>query len=258
MIKNITRNIGFIGPLSVKVVCFINEIKTQENSAFNKKKAFSKWITGSVNNKEVSITYNYATFLILDYNSSKNEYYDKKKFIMMPIFQISGLLSFLKESLKLFDLDGTFYYETIRGIKTLKLYDNKYLSSSRKFIRDCMLFGKLVIVQSETENISYEGIRIMNTHSENYFELTIDQLEELIYFLAHTDFITLSQTLVNSNILWLSNKLTEEMGMVSNSSESLYESERHAEELQIRKINNIKVPKQNIFDGLATSEIVNK
>ena len=262
MIKNITRNIGIIGPLLVKVLCFINESKTGENQGFYKKRSFSKWITGSINNKEVSLTYDYATFIILDYNSrGKEKEFNKNKNIMIPIFQVPALIKFLRQSLKMFEYDDTYYYEAHGTDKKLCLYSesSKYITVSKMFIRDCMLSSQLTIVHFEYENKDYEGLRINNTSNDNYFELTLDQISELLYFLTNTDFITLSQTLVNSNILWISKYLISELGLSTGCSESIQENIRKAEEMRIRAINNAKpIQKTNVFDGLAANQIFNK
>ena len=165
MIKNITRNIGIIGPLLVKVLCFINESKTGENQGFYKKRSFSKWITGSINNKEVSLTYDYATFIILDYNArGKEKEFNKNKNIMIPIFQVPALIKFLRQSLKMFEYDDTYYYEAHGTDKKLCLYSesSKYITVSKMFIRDCMLSSQLTIVHFEYENKDYEGLRINN------------------------------------------------------------------------------------------------
>ena len=261
MIKTITRNLGYIGPLLVKIVCFINDSRPQENTTYHKK-SFSKWITGTMKNKESSITYDYATFLIFDYNSrGKERNFNKNQMIMIPLFQTSRLIKFLKESLRMFEYDDTFFF-TDKSETKLGLYSdaNKYKTSSKLFIRDCMLYSKLTIIHSDFENRDYEGLRIYNKTDDNFFEVTLDQIEEIIFFLEHTDFFNLSQNLMNSMILWISKQISSGFGMVTNCSDSLIENAKRIEEMQIRTVNTSAPSKQrqNVFNGLNSNEIVNK
>lgn len=259
MIKNITRVLGHLSNVTVKLLCLLNDTRPQENSKY-KKKSFSKWITGSGINKESAYTYDYATFLILDFNN-KAEGYDPKRFIMIPLFQLHQLSKFLKDCLDLINSDRTFYYSDKEETQ-LKIYAEaaSRICQSNMFIRSTMLMGRLTVIQYNEEQ-DYEGIRIIVNNKDNFFELYYTELEELIYFIDKTDFAVLSQSLVNSSILWISKNLSDELRLNLWSKDVINDSHIRSEREEINRINSTTsgaAKRVNVFSGLNTNEIITK
>lgn len=260
MIKSITRILTQFRNVTFRVVCLLNDNRPLEGSSY-RKKTFRKWITGTTKNRESSITYDYATFLIFDFNDrSKESIFSSKNMFMLPIFQIPFLIWFLKKSFSMFSDEESFYWKTNTELDIYQ-HGKELTCTSDVFIKNTTLASKLVVIPGYDDKKDMEGLRIFVNSPEYYFDIKKEDVLSLIFILEKTDFFNLSQSLVNSSIIWSSPATINELNASIVTSEEYRDYKSREENILINRINStpsIQSKKNSIFDDLANTELVNK
>ena len=197
MIKLFAKHIANIGQIKITYLVFAKK-DTQFNSQYKKPNPIRKWVTyGNM----ASISYEFAGFLKIDFVK------DNINIINLPTHQIGRLVSLFKSVIRIIETKGNkIWYQDKSGIPGLYTTTDKntYLAEFGAILKGLIRNQYIIAIPTlvkDYQDILYEGyeFRLNNNCS---FELTTDEIKDVIYILARTDFITLGQTIVNSAILW--------------------------------------------------------
>lgn len=217
-VRNTTlgRVLGQFGPITLKIFVFLIDNSTNTLPKY-KKKYFRKWVSpGNL----ASVMYEFVSFLQLDYNGPR-ETYNKDHRMSFPIFQAWKLIRVLDEAIDLIDKRGNeiFYIDKDNGDE-LNMFHvsedlaNEFIKSAFGFTGNHNIQIAPQVVVDYQDN-KYEGVRIYFDRTERYVDLSYDEVSSLKYILSKTDFVNLSQEIVNSTLLWSSTKATRELDMVT-------------------------------------------
>lgn len=214
MIKTICRDLGRIGQLGLQVLIFMTqgEITNPSYQKYKPRKAFKRFIGQG----GTSLTYDFPTFIVLDYTMSSGTYVkDHKMFI--PIIQVIKLITFLANTIRVVeDPKGELYYWDADHGNALSMYHLPADKMNEKIITLQGLAGNHNIQSYPTividyQDNRYEGAIIHFDRTENQISLSYDELRMVHYILSRTDFVTLSQAMVNTSSLWTNVGITKHL-----------------------------------------------
>ena len=262
MIKSIGRILGSYGDITLKIFIMLGQIGNQGNYKYKQKPSFKKWV--AYGNME-SITYDFSTFLQLDYNPRFNSTiaYDKNKRFNFHVHQAWKLNSFLAKTLSVIEKhgDNIYYFDSDRS-NELSMFNlspeqiEEYSIEAYGFLGNHCIKSIPAIVTDYQEN-KYEGYRLFFDRSTNFVDLSYDELHSLAYVINRTDFISLSQSIVNSTILWYSQNARNAFGMVIDTASDAQGRRAVSQEDENREIINKQLPVSstgNPFKGLFEKE----
>ena len=219
MIKCIVRDICRIGILHIGVMIFLSQRGSDaEYQKFRPRKSFRRFI-----GQGVSLTYEFPTFLVLDYSMSSGTFVKEHK-MFLPIHQINKVLTFLQKTIKIVDdPQGRIYYWDADHGNTLSMYHmssdelNRLIVIESGFAGNHRLQSYPTIVKDYQENL-YEGAVISFDRVETSVQLSYDELRSLLYILSRTDFVVLSQTMINTTKIWTDQVITKHLDIETSKS----------------------------------------
>ena len=218
MINAIYREIVRCGILHIGVMLFLVNNKTAADyQKYKPRKAFRRFI----GRNGVSLTYDFPTFIVLDYSMATGTFVKENK-MFLPIQQVVKIIEFVKKTIRVVeDPDGKIYYWDADHNNQLAMYHlsaddmNKLIVSEYGLSGNHVLQSYPTIVKDYQDNL-YEGAVIRFDRTENSVMLSYDELRALHYVLAKTDFITLSQAMLNSTKLWTDKGITKHLDIDTN------------------------------------------
>ena len=249
MIKTILRELCRVGQLRIQIMLFLTSTDSY-NTQFKPKKSFKRFIGQS----GVSLTYDFPTFIVLDYTMSTGVFVkDNKMFI--PLHQVPKLCRLFRKTIKVIDdPNGKIYYWDADHGNKLCMYNipaeqlKGLINIEYGFSGNHIIKTTPTIVRDYQDNL-YEGAAIYFDRHENRVDLSTDELYAVYYILERTDFITLGQALVNSLSVWANPAITKHIDIETVRSSDL----RQRDDLNRA---NIEQPSSqgvtNVFGGLKT------
>jgi len=213
MIKTIFREIVRCGVLHIGVMLFLTNSKTAADyQKYKPRKAFKRFI----GRDGVSLAYDFPTFLVIDYTMASGTFVKEHK-MFLPIPQVIKVIDFIKKTIRIIeDPDGKIYYWDADHNNQLAMYHLSAEDMNKLVVTEYGLSGNHVlqsnptIVKDYQDNL-YEGAVIRFDRTENSVMLSYDELRSLYYILSKTDFITLSQEMLNSTKLWTDKGITKHL-----------------------------------------------
>lgn len=253
MIKSIGRVIGKFGDITLKTFVIFNDDKS--NNKYHSNPAFKKWISYGM---DQSLIYEFVTFIQLDYNRPYTQY-DRNKRFNAQISQIWRLLDFLENTLYIIKKYGNeiFFIDSDNGGR-LSMYNidrehiEKYRNFSYGYLSNRTIESIPAIVYDYQEN-AYEGYRLYFNNHDNYVDVSYDELSSLYYILKKTDFVNLSQNMINSTILWYPKDINKDLNMVTESAASSNGNKNFVSSTKESTVIENQLPftkSNNIFEGL--------
>lgn len=257
MIKSIGRILGKFGDITLKIFIILGD--TNSNANYKPKPSFKKWIAyGQIE----SITYDFTTFLQLDYNKDYKSY-DKTKRFNFHISQVWKLNKFFSNTISVIrDYGNEIYYLDKDNGNRLSMFrlDNdqiqKFTITSFGYMSNHCIRSIPAIISDYQDN-QYEGYRLFFDNSDKFIDLSYDELCSLSYILKKTDFINLSQAIVNSTILWYSQNARNDLRMTIDTAADAYSKQATAINTYNENIIDKQLPYSrpaNVFKGLVGKE----
>lgn len=248
MIKTIIRDICKLGQLKLSVMVFLtsSEIGT---SQYKPRKSFKKFI----GQNGVTLTYDFPTFVVFDYTMCTGTY-NKDQKIFVPIQQVAKVLKFINKTIKIVDDDdNNIYYWDADHNNRLSMYVirhedlDKITTTIRGIAGGHVIRSIPTIVHDYQENL-YEGATIYFDRTEISVDLTYDELYTLQYILYRTDFVLLSQEMVNSTNIWTDKVITKHLDIDTTTSGDIR---------QRKDLSNSSINQPNInYRGSVFNELV--
>ena len=252
MITTITREICKVGILRINVMVFLSKHDNGEYAKFKPRKSFKRFI----GQQGVSLTYDFPTFLMFDYTMCSGSFVKEHK-MFIPIPQVTKVISFLKKTLAVVDdPEGRLYYLDADNGNKLSMYHLSAEDIKRVVITESGFSGNHrlrsypTIVKDYQENL-YEGSVICFDRRENTVQLAYDELRALLYILSKTDFVTLSQSMVNSTLIWTDREITKHLDIETVKSTD-YRQKLDLNESAEKREQPKPMYGNNVFSGLAT------
>lgn len=217
MINTIYREICKIGTLRIGTILFLKSMSNLDYTKYKPSKAFKRYIGQS---GEVALTYNFPTFIVIDYTMSSGTFMkDHKLFIALG--QLAKLERFLRRTMKVVeDPNGSiFYLDADRGNK-LCMYNLSSEDLKKVIIREGGFSGTHVLqsyptIVTDYQENSYEGVTICIDRKENTVNLSYDELSALYYVVSKTDFVNLGQAMINGLSVWANTAITKHLDIDS-------------------------------------------
>lgn len=210
MIRSISRSLHKFGEITIKASVVLN---SSPSPNYRPKKAFRLWVAKG---NETSFYYDYATFITLDF-LKYGETYDKNKRFSLFSCQVWKLIQAIDAGLEFLNKNDVFYIDKDTKKTCLYAESKKYKYLSKGYISNGIIMVEPVVV-TDASDITYEGLRFSFNRLNNFVDLSIDEVQGMRYLLAHTDFMVLSQVMVNSLLTWQSDKLKQSLSLEESSS----------------------------------------
>ena len=137
--------------------------------------------------------------------------------MFLPMSQTVKIIRFIKRTIRVVeDPDGKIYYWDADRRNQLAMYQipademNKLLVNEFGLAGNHALQSYPTIVKDYQDNL-YEGAVIRFDRSENSIQLAYDELLYLYYILSKTDYIILTQEMINSTMIWTNKEITKHL-----------------------------------------------
>ena len=188
-VDKVSRVISYINKsLVVKIHIKLNKI----NNLTNTKETFHKtYNVFGVKGIKIDV----LTFLTLEIVADK-ENWDKTKSLMITPHSIYKILKPLKECRDAIYNNDIFYISTSKGLSIYADEAEKFTRTTKMNKENQSLFIKPALLFDENET-SYEGVYLYLNKIENLVELSIEELDALVYILDKVDMFVYSQALLN-------------------------------------------------------------
>lgn len=194
------------------------------------------------------LSLSYFPMVILEIND-KNVPWDRKSKIVMTSKNQLQLITGLKKAINILYRKDTYYYDN----GTLCLGNITETEITRVY--NAGESNKLVIIPnivSDTDTNQYEGVRIFINDTSVFVDLTIDEIESLVYSLEKIDLFLYSQGLVNFYIGYLNKDIIVDQIKDGKKTKSLFATNNPSEEKEssVKVIGSLKDSDNDPFMGL--------